>query len=309
MPYQPQRRAVVFASLSILAAAAPVAAQNLLANSHFHGNIAGWERDFGAGATDWSPLDVAGQSGSGSLRYTNTVTAPDAAVGSFHCVPVEGGVGYDAAAEYFIPAGQSRSGLAYIAISFHESTDCAGPSLAGSAGLPGAETPGGWVHVFSAAAFAQPNARSARVALVVVKNEAGGSFVAHADNVYLGREGTIPDCGPNATTLCLQGGRFRVTASWKTAAGATGAGQAVPLTAETGYFWFFGAANVEMVLKVIDACVAPYDRYWVFASGLTNVFVRLDVTDTLTGAQRVYENPQGRSFQPILDTSAFATCP
>ena len=34
--------------------------------------------------------------------------------------------------------------------------------------------------------------------------------------------------------------------------GRTGAGRAVPLTADTGDFWFFGAENVEVVLKVLD---------------------------------------------------------
>ncbi len=115
-------------------------------------------------------------------------------------------------------------------------------------------------------------------------------------------------CVPNAETLCLTGGRFRVTTTWKTDQGDSGVGTAVPLTADTGYFWFFNEANVEMVVKVLNACSFA-NRFWVFAGGLTNVEVNLTVVDSLTGAARTYTNPQTTPFQPIQDTEAFATCP
>jgi hypothetical protein len=114
-------------------------------------------------------------------------------------------------------------------------------------------------------------------------------------------------CTPSATTLCLNGNRFAVTATWTTADGQTGGGQAVPLTADTGYFWFFSASNVEMVLKVLDAC-SLNQRFWVFAGGLTNVKVDITVRDTVTGTVKTYHNPQGTNFNPIQDTSAFGTC-
>ncbi|HZI67991.1 MAG TPA: hypothetical protein VFF17_15630, partial [Thermoanaerobaculia bacterium] len=114
-------------------------------------------------------------------------------------------------------------------------------------------------------------------------------------------------CAADATTLCLNGGRFQVQARWSTSAGQTGAGQAVGLTGDTGYFWFFSSGNVEIVVKAVTGC-AFNSRYWVFAGGLTDVQVDLTVTDTLTGAVRTYTNPQGTAFQPIQDTSAFL-CP
>ena len=113
-------------------------------------------------------------------------------------------------------------------------------------------------------------------------------------------------CSANSTTLCLSNGRFRVQTRWATSNGQSGDGQAVPITGDTGYFWFFNSANVEMVLKVLDACPS---RYWVFAGGLTNVQVTMTVTDTKTGTVKTYNNPQGQAFQPIQDTNAFATCP
>jgi len=80
------------------------------------------------------------------------------------------------------------------------------------------------------------------------------------------------------------------------------------LTGDTGYFWFFNASNVEMVVKVLDTCSFT-DRFWVFAGGLTNVRVDITVTDTETGVVRTYRNPLNTPFQPIQDTNAFATCP
>lgn len=115
-------------------------------------------------------------------------------------------------------------------------------------------------------------------------------------------------CTPNATTLCLHGARFRVTAAWRTDDGSNGAGRAVQLTNDAGYFWFFDAANVEVLVKMVDAC-SFNDRFWVFSAGLTNVRVDLDVLDTVPEAGKSYLNPLGRPYPPILDTNAFATCP
>jgi hypothetical protein len=89
----------------------------------------------------------------------------------------------------------------------------------------------------------------------------------------------------------------------------TGDGHGVKLTDATGYFWFFDNTNVEVIIKVLDACVAPYNHFWVFAGGLTNVAVTLTVTDTMNGTVKVYNNPQKTQFQPIQDTAAFNTCP
>jgi hypothetical protein len=115
-------------------------------------------------------------------------------------------------------------------------------------------------------------------------------------------------CSPAATRLCLQDGRFAVEVDWRTPQGQEGAGKAVALTADTGYFWFFNAANVELLLKVLDGCRVN-GHYWVFAGGLTNVHAEIRVTDTSTGAQHTYRNPQGTPFQPVQDTQAFPTCP
>jgi hypothetical protein len=120
--------------------------------------------------------------------------------------------------------------------------------------------------------------------------------------------GASPACTVDATTLCLSNGRFRVQANWVTSDGRSGAGQAAQLTSDTGYFWFFSATNVEMVVKVLNACGFA-SRIWVFAGGLTNVQVDLTITDTQNGTVKTYRNPQSTAFLPIQDTNAFTTCP
>jgi hypothetical protein len=110
-------------------------------------------------------------------------------------------------------------------------------------------------------------------------------------------------CTPGAAALCLNRRRFRVEAEWS-AHGERGAGQAIPLSGEAGAFSFFQPDNVEVVVKVIEGC-ALNGRFWVFATGLTNVRTVLTVTDTVTGASRTYRNPAGTPFAPVQDISAF----
>jgi ELWxxDGT repeat protein len=110
-------------------------------------------------------------------------------------------------------------------------------------------------------------------------------------------------CQPTATRLCLQGGRFAVEADWKDFAGKTGKGQAVSLTGDTGYLWFFNASNIELVVKVLDG--RPVNgHFWVFYGALSNVEYSLKVTDMETGEVRTYKNPAGR-LASNGDTGAF----
>lgn len=120
--------------------------------------------------------------------------------------------------------------------------------------------------------------------------------------------GDTSPCVEDATTLCLADDRFEVTADFVTAQEPDGVGQAQPLTGDTGYFWFFDMANVEVVVKVLNACPVN-DRFWLFAGGLTNVEVQLVVRDTETGRTQVCINPPQTPFQPIQNANAFATCP
>ncbi len=116
-------------------------------------------------------------------------------------------------------------------------------------------------------------------------------------------------CISSGDALCLTGNRFRATATFHDHLGRDGVGQAVALTPESGTFWFFTAANVELILKVVDACGHPDFRdFWVYASGLTDVAVTLTVVDTWTGETWERETVLGEPFPPVLDSQAFHTC-
>jgi len=110
------------------------------------------------------------------------------------------------------------------------------------------------------------------------------------------------------SVLYLNNRRFEIRSRWVSVGqGTSGVGTAVGLTADTGYFWFFYPANLEVVVKVLDAC--SIDGYfWVFGGGLTNLGVELTVLDTQTGAVKTYSNAEGTAFLPIQDTR-FEPCP
>ena len=137
-----------------------------------------------------------------------------------------------------------------------------------------------------------------------------GAWVMSDRNTAAGLDSPgLPNGDPQQLpALQLRDGRFLVTAVWNDPRGNSGIANPVPLTSDTGYFWFFNESNVEVVIKVLDGC-RPNDRFWVFAAGLTNVGVVISVDDTETGQVNVYTNTLGEPFQPLQDTDAFATCP
>jgi hypothetical protein len=116
-------------------------------------------------------------------------------------------------------------------------------------------------------------------------------------------------CVADAATLCLGGGRFRVRVAWATAS-ALGQGGVVaaPSATASGLLWFFSPDNWEITVKVLDGC-GVNERFWVFASAMTDVEYALTVSDTTTGATRAYFNPLGATAQTVADTGAFPTCP
>jgi WD40 repeat protein len=111
------------------------------------------------------------------------------------------------------------------------------------------------------------------------------------------------ECFTGPSRLCLSGQRFAVDVTWRDFQGGSGTGRAVPLTEDTGYFWFFGESNVELVVKVLDG-KSLNGHYWLFAGALSSVEYTITVTDTETGATKVYTNPAGH-LASMADTSAF----
>jgi hypothetical protein len=117
------------------------------------------------------------------------------------------------------------------------------------------------------------------------------------------RELATAGCTPSETALCLGDGRFLVRVEWEDFAGNRGAGRAVALSSDTGYFWFFNPNNVELITKALDG-TAVNGNHWFFYGALSNVKYQITVTDTATGRVKTYDNPSGR-FASAGDTEAF----
>jgi len=169
-----------------------------------------------------------------------------------------------------------------------------GDSASGGSNTSSSQNP---THAFSAA--------GSYTVTLTATNAVGNQSVSQTVVVAAGGATT---CVTDASTMCLSNGRFQVTAVWQKTDGTSGSGTAVPLTSDSGYFWFFDPTNIELVTKVLGACAID-GNYWVFAAGLTNVQVTVTVLDTSNGVTEKYVNAQGSAFPPIQDTAAFPTCP
>jgi len=138
----------------------------------------------------------------------------------------------------------------------------------------------------------------------------GGTVSAYSPEVAAATLADPAPCVAGTNTLCVNNGRFRITATWHTSSD-TGQAAVVPLPSapDSGLFYFFAPSNIEMVIKVLNACIPAFNRYWVFFAATTNVEFGVVVTDTQNGQTRAYYNPLGRIAPPVQDVDAFATCP
>ncbi|HEY0512168.1 MAG TPA: hypothetical protein VGH73_09705 [Thermoanaerobaculia bacterium] len=111
-------------------------------------------------------------------------------------------------------------------------------------------------------------------------------------------------CSPSSTALCLAAGRFAVSVVWTDPRiGVPAQAQAVPLTADTGAFWFLDATNLELMIKVLDGR-AVNGHFWVFYGALSDLEYTITVTDTATGSRRTYHNDR-HTLASQGDTVAF----
>ena len=114
-------------------------------------------------------------------------------------------------------------------------------------------------------------------------------------------------CRAGEQFLCLRDGRFEVQVHWTNATRFDdyGIGRSVPVDVsdESGLFWFFNPANIELVVKVLDGR-ALNGNHWVFFGALSDVEYWITVRDVANGAKRTYHNPQGR-ICGRNDTKAF----
>jgi hypothetical protein len=120
----------------------------------------------------------------------------------------------------------------------------------------------------------------------------------------------ISSCSPSPSALCL-GTRFLVTARFRVGPQTNPESPATPVACanpDSGLFWFFSAANWEVMVKTIDAC-GLNSAFWVFSAATTNVFYRMEVYDVRSAVNRIYFNYPGPPAPAVTDVNAFATCP
>lgn len=119
----------------------------------------------------------------------------------------------------------------------------------------------------------------------------------------------VGTCVADGDTACHLADRFRVEVTWTTVEG-TGSAQVMSFggqrasSDQSSFWYFFNPENFEMGVKMVDACVEPFNAYWVFVSGLTNQAYDVTVTDTVTDTVRHYTNPLGSYPQTIGATGA-----
>ena len=146
----------------------------------------------------------------------------------------------------------------------------------------------------------------------VLSNPTGGAALGASSGTLTVTDDETPTCVADDETLCLnQDGRFKVQVEWTDFEGNSGLAKTVDLgLRDSGLFYFFAEDNIEMLLKVLNACVDALDnKFWVFYAATTNVEFTVTVTDTQEEVDKTYTNPLGNPAEPVLDTRAFDTCP
>lgn len=104
---------------------------------------------------------------------------------------------------------------------------------------------------------------------------------------------TTSACVEDSTTMCLVGGRYRVTSFWQNqyAGGAQSVLYKSKLTDTTGAFWIANASTYEYMIRFNTA--TDNGRAWVAIPTFTDVEFFINVTDTVNGQSKQYHSAPG----------------
>jgi len=170
----------------------------------FDEGVFGYVSTVGGVTIGWSDVDVAGAPDSGSALLVNT--RGDAASGPVNwvldCFAVEPGTPYTAGASILIPAGQARTGVAQVFVSWFSSGSCGLATILSQGRTFEVRNPGSWVRS-EEPLLAPAGAAGARVGMTLFKNEPGGSLAAHFDDLLFVPEPTASGAGV-AAAIALQ---------------------------------------------------------------------------------------------------------
>ena len=112
------------------------------------------------------------------------------------------------------------------------------------------------------------------------------------------------NCEPSDRALCLNDDQFQIDVVVSDSLGNARRAPSRPITDDTGSFWFFDPANLELMVKVLDGQVIN-DHFWTFFGSLTDVEFFLTVTDAASGRARRYGNRPG-NFASLGDTRSIS---
>jgi len=207
--------------------------------------------------------------------------------------------GPGSAARFYLPVGSAvdSSGNVYVADTYNHTIRKVTPAgvvttLAGLAGTYGSADDTG-----SAARFNYPWG--------VAVDDLGNVYVADTSN-YTIRKITVSapagSCNQDSLTLCLIGGRYKVTSFWKNqyAGGALSNLNKTRLTNATGAFWLSDNSSFEYSIRINTA--TDNGRAWIAISMYTDVEFWVAVTDTVNGQYKEYHSTPGNRtliYDPI----------
>jgi hypothetical protein len=177
----------VMAALALCIGCANASAANLLSNSGFATNTAGWVLEDPPNSTlAWSPVDANGAAGSGSALVTNTSVGPSNGTGIIQCVNgIVAGANYMYGGKVLYPTGQATTGSMQIGLRWHAGANCTGPVL-GSQPRVSVNAPGvAWVSLASAVEVAPAGTASADFIAFPSKVQAGGQLAGQFDDLFL----------------------------------------------------------------------------------------------------------------------------
>src|SRR5450756_903622 len=124
------------------------------------------------------------------------------------------------------------------------------------------------------------------------------TLTAYAGSTQCQKTGTISiavagSCTEDSLTMCLIGGRYRVTSYWRNqyAGGALSNLNKTRLTDATGAFWIADANTHEYMIRFNT--VTDNGRAWISIPMFTDVEFWIMVKDTVNGQSQTYHSPAG----------------
>lgn len=131
--------------------------QNIVVNGDFDGNVEGWKIVRGEGTQAWDPLDVNGNSESGSMHLANTGSGPNPFTVSGQCVPLSVSGTYEVGANIRFSSPAVPGGFGSVVIGWFGNPCCSGAPLAATSTPPvSSTTTDTWVESFTADLIAPP---------------------------------------------------------------------------------------------------------------------------------------------------------